>query len=90
VQVISNLCIYESINQSNLRLFRPPLTQTQRGLQVHKKSVNKISKCSQSLKQPIGKLCTDYYAQSGGGAEGLVKYPRDKVGMDSYTDFKKC
>ena len=29
--------LYDSINQSNLRLFRPPLTQTQRGLLEHKK-----------------------------------------------------
>jgi len=27
----------QSINQSNLRLFIPPLTQTQRGLQEHKR-----------------------------------------------------
>jgi len=44
-----------------------------------KKSVNKLSWYSQSLKQPIRKICTDYYAQSRGGADGLVKYPRDKV-----------
>jgi len=30
------------------------------------------------LKKPIGQKCTALYAQSG-GAESLIKYPRDKV-----------
>jgi len=31
------------------------------------------------MKWPIGKKCTDYYALSRGGEEGLIKYPIDKV-----------
>jgi len=36
------------------------------------------------LKQPIGKLCTDYYYARAGGGRGPRKvptYPRDKVSI---------